>query len=257
MAQLMPDRRLLSPNDAAPVEILRAAAESDILLVCEHAGQATPAALGTLGLSPDDFNSHIGWDIGAEAVARRMSDRLGAPLILQRYSRLLIDCNRPPGSDGSIPKMTGGVYVPGNGGLSPDDAEARKREIFEPYDAAVATTVRKHRFRAIFSIHSFTPYYQGETRPWDLGVLSRRDTVTAQALADAVSQADPDLCIALNQPYQIDDETDWLIPRHAEANGLTHALIEICNARISDAARQDRWAGLLSDAIRAVMGKTQ
>ncbi len=253
MAQLMPNRRLLSSNDAAPVEIRRATAESDILLVCEHAGQATPAALGTLGLSPDDFNSHIGWDIGAEAVARRMSDRLGAPLIVQRYSRLVIDCNRPPGSDGSIPKMTGGIHVPGNGGLSPDDAEARKREIFDPYDAAVATTVHEHRFRAIFSIHSFTPDYPGETRPWDLGLLSRRDTMTAQALADKISQSDPSLSIALDQPYQIDDETDWLIPRYAEAKGLSHALIEICNKRIVDESGQDRWAMLLSDAIRTLM----
>ena len=45
-----------------------------------------------------DLARHIAWDIGIAGVGRQLADRLDACLIMQPYSRLVIDCNRPPGS---------------------------------------------------------------------------------------------------------------------------------------------------------------
>ena len=50
---------------------------SEIVLVCEHASKKLPAALGNLGLGEKELASHIGWDIGALGVARRLSETLG------------------------------------------------------------------------------------------------------------------------------------------------------------------------------------
>ena len=95
--------RLLSAEDPHPVEVLNPDSDFPILLICEHAGQAVPERLDGLGISQHDLDAHVGWDIGAGSVARHMAELLGAPVVLQRYSRLVIDCNRPPDSPGAIP----------------------------------------------------------------------------------------------------------------------------------------------------------
>nr|WP_245730922.1 N-formylglutamate amidohydrolase [Rubrimonas cliftonensis] len=245
--------RLLAPGDPAPVEVVNAASAAPVLLLCEHAGRAVPAALAGLGVSGAVLSSHRGWDIGAEAVARGVAAKLGAPLVIQRYSRLVIDANRPPGSAQSILETSDGEAVPGNRGLSEAARRARVAEIFEPMDRAIVAAFERAPRRAAFSIHSFTPTLGGAARPWRAGFLSRRDVATAQALMAAVRAALPGLTLALNEPYRIEDETDWFIPAHAEPRGLAHALIEIRNDQIDDAAGAALWVDLLADAISAVL----
>ena len=58
---------------------------SSYVLVCEHASNRVPKQLGNLGLSANDLQKHIAWDIGAEGVSRLLSRLLDAPLVLQRY----------------------------------------------------------------------------------------------------------------------------------------------------------------------------
>ena len=239
---------LLDPRvDPAPVEQIAATRRPDLLFVCEHAGQAIPRALGDLGLAPGDIGRHIGWDIGAEGVARRLAARLGAGLILQRYSRLVIDCNRPPLGMQSVPEASDGAAIPGNRNLSTEDGDARVAGIFEPFARTCETAVADDRLRAAYSIHSFTPRMNGAERPWHIGFCYRQAASGAAKLARRFSAAHPALSVAENQPYQIDDETDWFIPRVAEPRGIAHALIEIRNDQIADEAGQSLWADRLAD----------
>lgn len=244
---------LLASSDPAPVDMINLDASGPVLLVCEHAGNATPAALGDLGVSLDVLRSHRGWDIGAEDVAIRLAAELDAPLIVQRYSRLVIDANRPPRTAESIPAVSDGVAVPANQELSPQDVEARVAEIFDPFDRELGRASAQPGRRALFSIHSFTPRLGGEDRPWRAGFLSRASQATARRLLEAVARARPDLELALNAPYRIEDATDWFIPVYAEPSGLPHALIEIRNDQIDHAAGAALWADLLAAAIRDVL----
>ena len=245
--------KLLKPTDPAPVEILNPDSRADVVLLCEHAGRAIPDALGTLGVSEDVRNSHRGWDVGAERGARRVADMLQVPLVIQRYSRLVIDCNRPPLGAGSIPLAIDGADIPGNREADPVQLRLRVAEIFEPFDQAVVKTLDMSPRRAAFSIHSFTPRMDGYNRPWRAGFLSRSDLATANTLMSYIARAQPDFELAINQPYQIDQETDWFIPQHAEPRGLRHCLIEIRNDQIRDDADADLWAGLLANAISSAM----
>lgn len=244
---------LLNATDPAAVEVCRAEAASPILLLCEHAGQAVPDALNGLGLPEGAIDLHIGWDIGAEALARAICDRLRCPLVIQRYSRLVMDCNRPPGSQDSVPEVSDGVRVPGNIGLGGADHAIRKEAIFDPMNDAINAAFDAHPRKATFAIHSYTRFFQGQDRPWDAGFLARRDTQTATALMEAISQRAPELKLALNQPYQIDDASDWFIPRHAEPREVLHTLIEVRNDHLTDDASVSRWADLLAAAIRQVL----
>lgn len=251
-------RALLGPADPAPVEWVNRDSPSPVLLLCEHAGQAIPQALNGLGLPDGAIDLHIGWDIGAERLARALACLLQAPLILQRYSRLVIDCNRPPETEGAIPAVSDGITVPGNHGLSVDDRQARRQAVFDPLEAALTQGFDSHPRRAAFSIHSFTRQMRAcardtdRIRPWHAGFLARRNINTASTLLAHIARRAPELSLTLNEPYQVDDTTDWFIPVHAEPRGLAHALVEVRNDQLTDGNGTDRWAGLLAGAITSL-----
>ncbi|MGI3168579.1 N-formylglutamate amidohydrolase [Pseudooceanicola sp. C21-150M6] len=248
---------LLSKADPAPVERIEGTGGLPALLVCEHAGQAVPEGLTSLGLAPDVFDLHIGWDIGAAAVTRLMAAELGCTAVLQRYSRLVIDCNRPTQAPDAIPPVSDGVAVPGNMGLNAADRSRRIEAIFAPFHAAVLAA-RAAGPQMILAIHSFTPEMASRPgpRPWHVGFLGRRDMATSEALMDAVASERPDLSLALNEPYQVDDESDWFVPAHGEPSGLPHSLIEIRHDLIRTPEGQSEYAGLLSRAVRHLLEKT-
>src|SRR5882724_9973971 len=130
--------QLLGADDPPPVRVLRPEGRSDFLLTADHAGRAIPRRLGTLRLPDSELMRHIAWDIGIAGVTERLSEALDATAVLQVYSRLVIDCNRQPGLDSSIPTISEVTPIPGNEGLSEEELEARRREIFAPYHGRIA-----------------------------------------------------------------------------------------------------------------------
>ena len=247
---------LLTPDDPAPVEVVNPDSAHAVLLVCEHAGREIPTRLGDLGLPPGEINRHIGWDIGAGAVSRRIAAILGSACVLQRYSRLVIDCNRPPHAPDAMPEVSDGTVVPANRDLGQAARAARVEAIFMPYDKALTASFARAPRRAAFSIHSFTPVFGGRSRPWDVGLLFRRDEQTSAALAAILNELEPALSIGMNEPYQVDDVSDWFVPVHCETRGLPHSLIEIRNDHIETAEGQERWATLLATAIARWLQET-
>jgi predicted N-formylglutamate amidohydrolase len=91
-----PVSRLLDLEDPPPFTVINPDGRFPLVLVCDHASNAVPAALKQLGLGQGELARHIAWDIGAAGVTRRLAARLDAPAVLCGYSRLVIDCNRPP-----------------------------------------------------------------------------------------------------------------------------------------------------------------
>ena len=243
---------LLCDADPYPVEVVNANSGMPVLLLCEHAGRRIPKSLNDLQLNEDALTSHRAWDIGAKEVSIGVSNILDAPLIVQRYSRLVIDANRPPDSAEAMPEASDGVIVPGNQNLMPADRQNRIDEIFTPMDRAITGALTEN-VKACFSIHSFTPRMNGQDRRWHAGFLTRHAKDTAGALMRSVLRQQPELELALNEPYQIGDETDWFIPRHAEIRGLPHCLIESRNDQIEHPEGATRWAGYLAKAIGEFM----
>lgn len=245
---------LLSNNDPAPVEWVNQSSKAPVLLLCEHAGQSIPESLGGLGLEPGVIDTHIGLDIGAEVLARAVAERLDCPLVLQRYSRLVIDCNRPPEAPGSIPSVSDGDSIPGNTGLSEAHAERRVTEIFAPLDEAIRSGFEHAPRRAAFSIHSYVPALSdGEPRPWHAGFLTRCDLPTANLMLDTIAARDPNLVLAVNEPYKIEDGSDWFIPQYAEKHEVAHALVEVRHDLLKDQDGIETWADHLAHAILKVL----
>ncbi|GAB5467126.1 MAG: N-formylglutamate amidohydrolase [Rhodospirillales bacterium] len=246
---------LLGPDDPPPVKQLEAESPLPLLLVCEHAGRGIPQRLGDLGLASGELDRHIGWDIGAAAVAEEISRRLSAPLILQHYSRLVIDCNRPTQVPSSIPEVSDGTLVPGNRNLSDQARHARVAEIFTPFAEAVRAALDSRPRRLLATIHSYTPVLQGVARPWEIGLLFNRDDRAARRLLPLLTAARPGLVAALNEPYAVSDDSDYTIPVHGEARGIAHVLIEVRNDLIATPEGARTWAALLSDGLAALLNQ--
>jgi predicted N-formylglutamate amidohydrolase len=240
---------LLGPGDVPPVEEYSAAGRSPFLLTCDHYGRLIPNTLGDLGLSESELTRHIAWDIGIAGVAKLLAEQLDAHLVVQRYSRLVIDCNRPPHAASSIPRISEATAIPGNEGLSGEVTAIRRREIFDPYhrriDAIIDHRLRDNRPTVLIALHSFTPVYAGIARPWHIGALYHRDK-TLPPLLLKLLRGEADLVVGDNEPYAVSDETDYTIPVHGEARGLINTGIEIRQDLIGDQAGQRQWAERLA-----------
>ena len=241
--------RLLAADEPPPFTVDNEAGTSPFLIVADHAGKHFPRRLEQLGVSDAECERHIAWDIGIGAVCRLLGQALDAVVIRQNYSRLVIDCNRTPGSETSIADLSESTAVPGNIGLSERDKLARVREIFQPYHDRIADELDRRRKAgrptALISVHSFTPVYKTVTRPWHVGVLYNRDRRFAQILMELLHR-EGGLIVGDNEPYSVTDASDYTIPVHGEQRDLHHVAIEIRQDLITDDAGQRTWAALFA-----------
>ena len=246
---------LLGSDEPDAVEIVNGDSDALFLFVCDHASSRLPRALGTLGLAPAEIASHIGWDIGAAELARRLAATFAAPLVLTGYSRLVLDCNRPLASEGSIPRVSAGIGIAGNAALSAAEQLQRQATLFHPYHRAIAAVLDRRRERnlptALLAIHSFTPDYPGESRPWHVDFAYHRDRRLAGLLIDAFDV--PGILVGDNLPYAVEDDSDYTIPVHGENRGLPHVLVEIRQDTLADAAGIDLWAARFAALLARLM----
>ena len=241
--------KLLAEDEPAAVTVVRPEGTSRFLLVCDHAGNRIPRRLGDLGVSEADLRRHIAWDVGAAAMAHRVCERLDAPLVLQNYSRLVIDCNRNPEVESAMPLVSETTEIPGNRDLDPSQAAARIEEIFRPYHDCITRIMdaRQAAGRAtiLVALHSFTPYYEGwGARPWHIGILYNRDDRLPRIMLELLGE-EPDLTVGDNEPYRISDATDYTIPVHGEGRGVVHVEIEVRHDGIESTEGQEQWAARL------------
>jgi predicted N-formylglutamate amidohydrolase len=240
---------LLGRDEVPPVHELQETGRSPFLFTCDHYGRLIPRALGDLGLPEHELTRHIAWDIGIAGVAEALSKRLDAHLIAQRYSRLVIDCNRPPEVASSIPSVSEATTIPGNEALAREAAGLRRMLIFEPYHRRIEKVIDQrlagNRPTVLVSLHSFTPVYAGIARPWHVGTLYHRDMHLPPLLLKHL-RTEADLVVGDNEPYAVSDITDYTIPVHGEKRGLMNSGIEIRQDLIADQSGQQQWAERLA-----------
>ena len=226
--------------------------KSPFFLVCDHAGNFLPRRVGTLGLNVQELESHIAWDIGAAAVTRFMADELDAFAVLQTCSRLVIDCNRPPTAEDSIAVYSEVTDIPANRMITQAERERRLNETFLPYHARIRTELdrrlKEGMSTVLVALHSFTPVFKGNHRPWHVGLLYNRDARLAKPMIDLLRRDDL-LIVGDNQPYNVSDDSDYTIPVHGERRGLLHIEIEIRQDLIMGEDGQRLWAKRLAETL--------
>lgn len=239
----------------APFDIVDGDRSRGLVLVADHACRALPEEYGDLGLPAGEFDRHIAYDIGVEAVTRELAALTGAPAVLATFSRLLIDPNRGEDDPTLIRQLYDGTVVPGNYPMSAEERERRLDLFYRPYHDAVAAMVASvaeasRQAPFILSVHSFTPVMQGRARPWHVGILWDMDDRAVRPLIEALA-ADPLLTVGDNEPYDGALRGDTMF-RHAIANGFAHALVEIRQDLVADDASARDWARRLAPIVDAI-----
>lgn len=246
---------ILQADEPHPLEIHNAEGGSDFFLICEHAGRVIPRSLGDMGLTEEERQMHIAWDIGAKNVALKLAQLLDAPLFTQHYSRLVCDCNRRPDVATFTPARSEATDIPANVGLSEEERNARADAIFWPFHNAVSEALdareKAGRRTLLVTIHSFTPVYLGKNRPWEIGVLFNRDKQFSPAIVEWL-EANTQFCVGSNEPYSVGDDTDYAIPVHGEKRGLPCVEFEIRNDLIRTVENAEKWAETLAVALKDV-----
>ncbi|WP_159710404.1 N-formylglutamate amidohydrolase [Geminicoccus flavidas] len=233
------------------LELYRTERTAPCLVVADHAGRMVPEGI-ELGVDPHDLARHIGWDIGAATVSRRLADRLNCGAILCHVSRLVIDPNRRPRLPASMPVVSDGTVVPGNRDLAEADITRRIRDHFLPYHRAIARWLGSRRragiVPALIAVHSFTPRMLGQSRPWQVGVLWRGDRRLAQPLLDGLRR-DPRLCVGDNQPYSGEQDFGYTVNFHAQRTYIPHVMVELRQNEIDRTETALAWADRLADLL--------
>ncbi len=221
---------------------------SHVLLVCEHASNFIPSEYNALGLSESEIQSHITWDPGALKVAEHLVELLDAPLIAQKISRLVYDCNRPPNSPDAMRPASEMYRVPGNKDLTDSQKQARVDAVYTPFRDALrqAIDTRIALDPVIVTIHSFTPTYNGIARDTEIGVLHDTDSRFADAILS--SAAVTKFNVQRNQPYGPADGVTHTLTDQAISRGLRNVMFEIRNDLLTTPNAQREvaeWLGLL------------
>jgi predicted N-formylglutamate amidohydrolase len=246
--------QVLSDDEPQPAAIVNPDGASPFLLIGDHGGKRVPRALANLGLPNAELARHIGWDIGVTAKGEVLSAAIDATFIHQRYSRLVIDCNRDPDARDAMPAVSDGTVVPGNAALDAVARAARVAAIHAPYHAAIGDAIARRTAAgqptALVALHSFTPMMRGVARPWHSGILHNgaNDALARAMLAGL--RAEGDLVVGDNEPYAM-DSIDYTIPRHAFVAGLPYVEIEVRQDLLADAAGIAAWAARLGRLLLA------
>lgn len=239
-----------------PVEVHSPNGRSPIVLLCEHASNYIPPEYAGLGVSDAELQRHIAWDIGAAQVTRHLSKLMDAAAFLGTFSRLVIDLNRPLGVRSSIVTRSEATDIPGNVSLTAEERARREERIFTPHHAAIEAHLKQRvaagRKAFIIAIHSFTPVYLGNVRPWHVGVLFDKGASLAEAMMARLRASDPTLNVGANVPYTVSIEEDYGLLVHGDHAGNPAILIEIRQDLIALPEAAEDWAKRLAPILTAV-----
>jgi predicted N-formylglutamate amidohydrolase len=233
------------PNALTPEQVVSVhnqTGDHRLVLVCEHASNWIPPAFRDLGLESAALISHVAWDPGALGVAEKLSEKLNAPLVFGRVSRLVYDCNRPPEAEDAIPAVSEIIAVPGNTGLTAEQRSDRVETVYHPFRRVVEAAIAKAPANAVLvTVHSFTPVYHGHRRTTEIGILHGEDPRLARAMI-SIAGAYTDRRVRLNDPYGPSDGVSHTLNLHGCANGLANVMIEIRNDLIKTPGQQETMA---------------
>lgn len=231
----------------SPTETVAGDHAGGLLLLCDHASNQVPEEYGNLGLPQEQFERHIGYDIGVRSLTLELARRLNVPALLTTYSRLLIDPNRGEDDPTLVMRLSDGAVVPGNAKVDAAERQERIARFHRPYHNLIDRTLDDMLQVApppvIISIHSYTPVWRGVPRPWHAGILWDADHRAVRPFIEQLS-ADADLVIGDNEPYDGALKNDTMY-RHASTRGLAHALLEVRQDLIADEVGVLSWADRL------------
>jgi len=171
----------------------------NVLLTCEHAQGALPRPYAWSEKDSWVRNTHYAFDIGSAVLTREMAQRLGCVAVLGRFSRLLVDLNRPLASETLFRQEADGKTLEINSNMSRADRDWRLWRYYLPYHMALGEVAARVDPGLVLSMHTFNPEYEGNTRSFELGVLCTTEDELARQIAQRLNESG--FSVQINQPW--------------------------------------------------------
>lgn len=214
-----------------------------VVLTCEHATEFLPEPWTWPAADRRLLGTHWSHDVGIADLVRLLAERSGWPAVLCGFSRLLVDPNRAVDQENLFRTEADGEPIVFNAELS-DDERRRRLAYYDGYHAAVDQLVAESPDATVFSLHSFTPLYEGQPRSMEVGVLFNRDEAPARRLAARL--VDAGFVTALNEPWSGREGLIYAAERHAERHGRVALEIEVRQDIVLVPEARDRLAAELA-----------
>ncbi len=226
-----------------------------LVLTCEHAVNTVPPEFARLFTDDSQvLETHRGVDIGAKAIADHLAQHLSCAFYHSTtISRLLIDCNRKLTSKSCFSSWSDRLSSAEKKYL----IETYYQPFREPVIQNIAKLIEQKKCVLHFSIHSFTPILDEETREAEIGLLydpqRALEKNVATQLKTILEELTPHYRIRFNYPYlgTSDGFTTFLRSQFDEQSyiGLE---IEMNQALMSSEHTQQALMRQLTQAIRLI-----
>jgi predicted N-formylglutamate amidohydrolase len=226
-----------------------------IVMTCEHASERVPEAfardVGFTWPQADAWlrGTHWAYDLGAEAIALEHAAAVGARLVCARFSRLLVDPNRPITSDTLFRAVAEGRAITMNRGLSQRAKDARIGLLYEPFHAAVDRAVsQSSRAEVVFAVHTFTNEYEGQRRSLEVGILFDREEELGARVIAGLRTAGFD--VAANEPWSGKAGLIHVASHHGDRYGKRALELEVRQDLAESPAFRARLVPVLAHLLR-------
>lgn len=230
-------------------EIVHGPADALVALTCEHASDHFPHPYRLEGPDARLAGTHWAIDLGARELTLELAKALGAPAVLARCSRLVVDVNRGLDAPTLFRGDADGLAIELNRDLGPEERQTRIARFYEPYHRAVDAMIAGTRAPLLFAVHSFTDEYEGSPREMELGILFDREDELGAELAAACAVAG--FHTAENEPWSGKDGLIYSADRHAAAHERRALELEVRQDRCLDPAFRARLVPVLVRALTA------
>ncbi len=230
-----------------------------LLLLADHASNYIPPEYEKLGLQSEALERHIAYDIGVREFTIGLAKALNVPAVLSKFSRLLIDPNRGSIDPTLVMRLADGEIVAGNRDIDSAEKQNRLSRFYQPYDEAISMMIGQ--FEAIkirptlFAIHSFTPFWRGNKRDTEVGLLWHENKSFTADIMAALARS-TDYIVDENKPYFGGLNGDTM-DRHGLQKDLEHSLLELRQDLLSNSADIAEWVAVFAGILPEIMKNRQ
>lgn len=226
-----------------------------IVMTCEHASERVPEEFAReAGFEWPEHDrwlrgTHWAYDLGAEAIALEHAALVGARLVCARFSRLLVDPNRPTSSDTLFRDVAEGRAISMNSDLSERARALRMERLYAPFHAAVDRAVAASTgAEIVFAVHTFTNEYEGQRRSLEVGILFDREDALAARVIEGIRAAGFD--VAANEPWSGKAGLIHVASHHGDRYGKRALELEVRQDLAENPAFRARLVPVLAELLR-------
>jgi predicted N-formylglutamate amidohydrolase len=219
-----------------------------LVLSCEHASVRLPSPYGWSAEDSWLVGTHWSYDLGARALTLELARELSASAVLSRFTRLLIDPNRSLDQPDLFRASAEGKPIRLNQGLDEAERARRIERYYRPFHAALDQALARCHAPLLFSIHSFTPNYEGDVRSVEIGVLFNHEQEHARALTLALAAEFSG--VRENEPWSGKGGLIYSAESHAARHGRVALELEVRQDHLENERYRARLVPALARFVR-------